>query len=102
MRQAMLAAAVALSSFFPNQTLASPYITLGGNELAPIGFSLFCVANPERCKPQADPQFVHLDGDTLRQLVAINVVVNRAIKPVEAYSITRAWRDDATEGDCKD
>src|SRR5258708_5462706 len=32
----------------------------------------------------------------------VNTAVNRSIAPKPDLSVTRKWRDDATQGDCKD
>jgi predicted transglutaminase-like cysteine proteinase len=100
-RHTLCIAATALSLFFPDNTLAQSRMTTGTYLLAPFGFTAFCVQKPARNAP-TEPQTVAKTPERWNELATINAAVNRTIVPKADRSITRPWRDDATEGDCND
>ncbi|MBX3581881.1 MAG: transglutaminase-like cysteine peptidase [Rhizobiaceae bacterium] len=106
LRCAAAVCAVLLSFSVPSAFAAQPMM-VGGLTSQPIGHYEFCKANPAECAiRQRDPGPEQM-GDTLwRQVVAVNVSVNAAIKPmndIDIYGKDEVWAyPDMGVGDCED
>jgi predicted transglutaminase-like cysteine proteinase len=105
----ILAGAAAIAAVFVVATSASagqPMIT-GGLTSQPIGHYEFCKANPEACSIRGrDHGPEHMTGALWRKVVAMNVTVNEAVKPMndsEIYGKTEVWTyPTESVGDCED
>lgn len=99
-----LAAAALLSVGEANA--AQPMVT-GGLTSQPIGHYDFCRINPAECSiKERDSGPEQMNGDLWRKLVAINVAVNAAIKPmndIDIYGRDEFWTYPVNgQGDCED
>ena len=99
-----LAAAALLSVGEANA--AQPMVT-GGLTSQPIGHYDFCRINPAECSiKERDPGPEQMNGDLWRKLVAVNVAVNAAIKPmndIDIYGRDEFWTYPVNgQGDCED
>ncbi|MGF7007748.1 transglutaminase-like cysteine peptidase [Aminobacter sp. BE322] len=99
-----LAAAALLSVGEANA--AQPMVT-GGLTSQPIGHYDFCRINPAECSiKERDPGPEQMNGDLWRKLVAVNVAVNAAIKPmndIDIYGSDEFWTYPVNgQGDCED
>jgi predicted transglutaminase-like cysteine proteinase len=92
--------------------LHSVYTPVGKSTTIPIGWKLFCAAQPEECVPSSSTaQSVKLDAYAWRQLVSINTLVNNGIEGVadtDHYDLRRlgipnwwTYPDDG-KGNCND
>lgn len=85
---------------------ASQPMLVGGLTSQPIGHYEFCQANPVECNIRMrDPGPEHMTGALWKQMVAVNVGVNAAIKPMndlDIYGKDEVWAYPAGEGDCED
>lgn len=95
-------AALSVSSAFA----AQPMLT-GGLTSQPIGHYDFCRANPVECNIRLrDPGPERMTGTLWKQIVAVNVGVNAAIKPmndIDIYGKEEVWAyPDNGVGDCED
>ncbi len=107
---AMFASAVAvcLSVGLPGgKALASQLMLTGGLTSQPIGHYDFCKANPVECNIRLrDTGPERMGGELWRQIVAVNVDVNAAIKPmndIDIYGKDEVWAyPDNGVGDCED
>lgn len=85
---------------------AQPMLT-GGLTSQPIGHYEFCRANPVECNIRLrDSGPERMSGSLWKQIVAVNVGVNAAIKPVndiDLYGKDEVWAyPDNGVGDCED
>ncbi|WP_026227718.1 transglutaminase-like cysteine peptidase [Hoeflea sp. 108] len=85
---------------------SQPMVT-GGLTSQPIGHYDFCRLNPSECSiKQRDPGPEQLSGALWRKIVAINVSVNAAVKPmndIDIYGRDEVWAyPDKGVGDCED
>lgn len=86
--------------------LAQPMVT-GGLTSQPIGHYDFCRLNPDECSIKTrDIGPEQMTGALWRKIVAVNVAVNAAIKPmndIEIYGRDEVWAyPDNGVGDCED
>lgn len=96
---AVLSAGVALAA-------SQPMVT-GGLTSQPIGHYDFCRLNPAECSiKERDRGPEPMNGALWRKIVAVNVAVNSAIKPmndIDIYGRDEVWTyPDNGEGDCED
>lgn len=87
--------------------MASQPMVTGGLTSQPIGHYEFCRLNLAECSiKQRDPGPAQMTGALWRKLVAINVAVNAAIKPmndIDIYGREEVWAyPDNGVGDCED
>ncbi|MDR7223527.1 transglutaminase-like cysteine peptidase [Aminobacter aminovorans] len=85
---------------------SQPMIT-GGLTSQPIGHYDFCRLNPAECSIRSrDTGPEEMTGAMWRKIVAVNVSVNAAIKPmndIDIYGRDEVWTyPDNGEGDCED
>ncbi|WP_442866491.1 transglutaminase-like cysteine peptidase [Aminobacter sp. NyZ550] len=85
---------------------SQPMIT-GGLTSQPIGHYDFCRLNPAECSIRSrDTGPEQMTGAMWRKIVAVNVSVNAAVKPmndIEIYGRDEVWTyPDNSEGDCED
>lgn len=83
-----------------------PMIT-GGLTSQPIGHYDFCKVNPGECSIRSRDQGpAHMTGALWRKIVAMNVAVNRQIKPMndsDIYGKAEVWTYPSDNvGDCED
>ena len=83
-----------------------PMIT-GGLTSQPIGHYDFCRSNPGECAIRSmDQGPVHMTGALWRKVVAMNVAVNKAIRPMndsDIYGKAEVWTyPNDNVGDCED
>lgn len=85
--------------------VAAPMVT-GGLTSQPIGHFEFCKANPTECGIRtADSGPEHLTGALWQQIDAINLSVNKAVKPmndIDVYGKDEVWAYPDGVGDCED
>ena len=79
----------------------------GGLTSQPIGHYEFCRSNPVECNIRLrDPGPEHMNGTLWKEIVAVNVGVNAAIKPMndsDIYGKDEVWAyPDDSVGDCED
>src|SRR5262249_20204811 len=77
------------------------HMQTGERTLPPFGFTVFCLHNPEPCRP-SPPQRLYVTAELRHELAQVNVKVNGSIVPFSDYSAVREWRDHTNIGDCKD
>jgi predicted transglutaminase-like cysteine proteinase len=99
---AALVAALAVAPAFASQSMVT-----GGLTSQPIGHYEFCQANPVECNIRLrEPGPEHMSGALWKQIVAVNVGVNAATKPmndVDIYGKDEVWAyADNGVGDCED
>ena len=85
---------------------AQPMLT-GGLTSQPIGHYEFCRANPVECNIRMrDSGPEHMSGTLWKQIVAVTVGVNAAVKPlndIDIYGKDEVWAyPDNGVGDCED
>jgi predicted transglutaminase-like cysteine proteinase len=85
---------------------ASGAMITGGLTSQPIGHYEFCKANPAECSIRTrDEGPEHLSDALLKRIAAINVSVNRAIRPMndaDIYGKDEVWAYPNGAGDCED
>jgi len=85
---------------------ASQPMLTGSLTSQPIGHYEFCRANPIECNIRMrDPGPEHMSGVLWKQIVAVNVGVNAAIKPMndlDIYGTDEVWAYPDGTGDCED
>lgn len=85
---------------------AAAPMTTGGLTSQPIGHFEFCKNNPAECsiRPRDDgPE--HMTGDLWQELGAINLTINKAVKPMndlDMYGKDEVWSYPDGAGDCED
>ena len=88
------------------QNMRSPYMRLYGQSIAPIGHVRFCRHFPKDCRVQkGNTDRFALSPDRWNELVAINRLVNRTIKPtsdLDLYGEIERWTYPENRGDCED
>jgi len=99
----MLASSVAA---FAEPVAASIPMRIFGPAQPPYGFVNFCDRMPRECQqgPQEEQRF-ELTVSRRTELEAVNLSVNREIKPVtdiELYGVADYWTVPARQGDCED
>jgi len=103
----LIAAGAALfAGLCVSQASASQPMLTGGLTSQPIGHYEFCQANPVECNIRMrDPGPEHMSGALWKQIVAVNVGVNAAIKPmndIDIYGKDEVWAYPVGTGDCED
>jgi predicted transglutaminase-like cysteine proteinase len=105
-RVLIAAGAALLASLCVSQASASQPMLTGGLTSQPIGHYEFCQANPVECNIRMrDPGPEHMSGALWKQIVAVNVGVNAAIKPmndIDIYGKDEVWAYPVGTGDCED
>ncbi len=85
---------------------ASQPMLTGSLTSQPIGHYEFCRANPVECNIRMrDPGPEHMSGVLWKQIIAVNVGVNAAIKPMndlDIYGKDEVWTYPDGTGDCED
>jgi predicted transglutaminase-like cysteine proteinase len=84
---------------------AGPFLRTGENALAPMAFTVFCLKYPADCEPQAIPnERPALTNEQVQELVTVNTLVNRSIKPEPNLGglPTERWLLYPTSGECHD
>jgi len=88
------------------QNMRSPFMRIYGQAMAPIGHVRFCRNFPADCRAQkGSTARLSLSPDRWNELVAINALVNRIIKPTSdlvLYGETERWTYPEDRGDCED
>lgn len=79
----------------------------GGLTSQPIGHYEFCRANPEECSIRSVVQQpLHITGRVWNQIVEVNLLVNRKVKPMNDFDIygkDEVWAYPVNDvGDCED
>ena len=101
-----LQAASAAAMMAATQAGASEPMTTGGITSQPIGHYEFCKANPMECVIRMRDRGPHPMTDALwDRLVAVNVSVNAAIRPMNDFDIygkDEVWAYPDGVGDCED
>src|SRR5688572_7315170 len=105
--RALIAAGSALLvSLSVSAAFASQPMLTGGLTSQPIGHYEFCRANQVECNIRMrDPGPEIMSGALWKQIVAVNVGVNAAIKPVndiDLYGKDEVWAYPDGAGDCED
>ncbi|HTV36006.1 MAG TPA: transglutaminase-like cysteine peptidase [Xanthobacteraceae bacterium] len=85
----------------------APFIAVGGQTSAPIGWVQFCVEYDPECKTKPSlPRDVVLSTQVWKDLVRVNHWVNANIRPVtdlEHWGVVERWNyPDDGYGDCED
>jgi predicted transglutaminase-like cysteine proteinase len=99
------AAALAVAIFCSGQVSAGEFISTGKETSKPYGHFNYCKSRPRECAKQAKAKPESLGGKRWSTMVAINVSVNKAIKPVsdvKKYGKTEVWAYGGSSGDCED
>jgi len=68
--------------------------------LAPLGFQLFCIQNPDECRIDADRRLAY-SPNLMQDLARINLHVNRAMEARYDDGADR-WTVGGATGDCED
>lgn len=102
-----LLAAIALIAPAAAQDEAQRFITTGAHAKAPIGWTEFCTDNKGECDNlSAMPKNASLTVKSWKELVRINTVVNKQIKPMtdqEHHGVLEKWSYPTDGyGDCED
>ena len=105
-RVLIAAGAALLAGLCVSPASASQPMLTGGLTSQPIGHYEFCQANPVECNIRMrDPGPEHMSGALWKQIVAVNVGVNAAIKPmndIDIYGKDEVWAYPVGVGDCED
>ena len=84
----------------------SSYMRVYARSEPPSGFVAFCGRQPESCRPlNYSSDRVVLTEQRWQDLVEVNQVVNRTVKPVsdfDLYGTTEYWTFPKSSGDCED
>jgi predicted transglutaminase-like cysteine proteinase len=104
---ALVVAGAAFAALSASSAFASQPMLTGGLTSQPIGHYEFCRANPVECNIRLrDPGPERVTGALWKQIVAVNVGVNAAVKPmndVDIYGKDEVWAyPDNGVGDCED
>ena len=103
---AMLSGSFVVAALFTVPASASQPMLTGGLTSQPIGHYEFCRANPVECNIRLrDPGPERMTGRLWKEIVAVNVGVNAAIKPMndlDIYGKDEVWAYPDGEGDCED
>lgn len=80
--------------------LAALTVAPAGAADAPVGFQLMCLKTPAECRG-GGKSVVAASDDLLRTLKAVNVQVNRSIRPRRDGAVD-LWSVGVSAGDCED
>lgn len=99
--------ASALSALACGSAFASSPMITGGLTSQPIGHYEFCKANPEECSIRTSSRKpLRMTGRVWERIVAVNLAVNRAIRPmndIDIYGKDEVWAYPTRDvGDCED
>jgi predicted transglutaminase-like cysteine proteinase len=85
---------------------ASPPMQTGGLTSQPIGHYEFCRANPVECNIRLrDPGPEHMTGTLWKDIAAVNIGINAAVRPmndIDIYGKDEVWAYPGDVGDCED
>ena len=85
---------------------ASEPMVTGGLTSQPIGHYEFCKANPTECQIRTrDSGPERMSGTLWKEMVAVNVAVNAAVRPMndfDVYGKDEVWAYPDGVGDCED
>jgi predicted transglutaminase-like cysteine proteinase len=88
------------------QALAAQPMVTGGLTSQPIGHYEFCKANPDECSIRTrNSRPERMTGALWRRIVAVNVAVNAAVRPMndfDLYGKDEVWAYPHGAGDCED
>ena len=105
-RAAILVGSLAAIGLFAAPAAASQPMLTGGLTSQPIGHYEFCRANPIECNVRLrDHGPERMNGALWKEIIAVNVGVNAAIKPVNDFDIygkDEVWAYPVGAGDCED
>jgi predicted transglutaminase-like cysteine proteinase len=84
-----------------------PHVLVAGVTRPPVGWLEFCARQPDECAGTTTmPRNLALTSELWADLVRINNLVNRTIKPladIEHWGVVELWSyPDDGYGDCKD
>lgn len=101
------AGVVALVLAMLNQAYAGQPMITGGLTSQPIGHYEFCKTNADQCAIRSsDVGPARITGAIWRKIVAVNLAVNKSVKPMndsEIYGKTEVWAYPVKQvGDCED
>jgi predicted transglutaminase-like cysteine proteinase len=95
-----------LAGLSVSHAFASQPMLTGSLTSQPIGHYEFCRANPVECNIRMrDPGPEHMSGVLWKQIIAVNVGVNAAIKPMndlDIYGKDEVWAYPGNTCDCED
>ena len=98
------AAVMSLTMLDANGAMAyaphSGVVTPHRQALAPLGFYLFCLKNPNQCRPGGNASMTS-DANVMSLLKQVNLSVNSSMRP-KADAHGDAWTLGASAGDCED
>jgi predicted transglutaminase-like cysteine proteinase len=75
-------------------------VTTQRQAIAPLGFYLFCLKNPNQCRPGGNARMA-MDTNVMSILKQVNLSVNTSMRP-KADAHGDAWTLGASVGDCED
>lgn len=105
-RALVAAGSVLLAGLSASPAVAAQPMLTGGLTSQPIGHYEFCRANPVECNVRMrDPGPEHMSGVLWKEIIAVNVGVNAAIKPmndIDIYGKDEVWAYPDGTGDCED
>ncbi|MEW9806327.1 transglutaminase-like cysteine peptidase [Mesorhizobium sp. ZMM04-5] len=107
-RKRLIAAAgsALVAALLATPASASQPMQTGGLTSQPIGHYEFCKANPVECNIRLrDPGPEHMSGALWKEIVAVNVGVNAAVRPmndIDIYGKDEVWAYPGEVGDCED
>lgn len=97
---------VAVAALLSQPASASEPMITGGLTSQPIGHYEFCKLNPAECAIRMrDVGPEAMNGALWKTLVAVNLAVNAAVKPmndIDIYGKDEVWAYPAGAGDCED
>ena len=105
-RATVMAGPLLAAGLFAGQASAASPMLTGSLTSQPIGHYEFCKANPVECNIRlrdAGPE--HMSGALWKEIVAVNVGVNAAVKPLndlDIYGKDEVWAYPEGVGDCED
>ena len=78
------------------------YLREGAATLAPFAHVKFCMTSPDRCKSTGGAELIDMTSDARDRIAAINVNVNRAIRPLADPPGQEVWVVGGAAGSCHD
>lgn len=80
----------------------SMFLREGPSALAPFAHVKFCMRSPEDCKPTSGNGIIDMTPETQARISAINVRVNRSIRPLADPPGQEEWVIGGVAGSCHD
>ncbi|MEZ5926455.1 MAG: transglutaminase-like cysteine peptidase [Hyphomicrobiaceae bacterium] len=100
------AAAMSSPALAGSSSSLSSFMRVYARSEPPSGFVAFCNRSPDDCRSMNDSSDrVILTDERWHDLIEVNQVVNRTVKPVsdfDLYGITEYWTLPQASGDCED